>query len=125
MFFLEINPGMKEAPLIFSSSVSGDHYISFDDFEKVIDSINKGLARPYLLIKINEYKQIRDLMIYYSKCENLSDNDRKIQKLISTKIKDTGIELRNEIISGYDECIKKLGLKDNVSNLNRYYYKAE
>ena len=118
--YSNINPAIKKTPLIFSESIKGDVYTSFKDFEQVLESINKGLARPVLLIRLNQYKQIRELMNYYTK--NTNEVPHKISEKISTDLNRLGTDLRNEIVDGYLECISKLNLKNNTRELKKYYF---
>jgi hypothetical protein len=121
--YMDVNPIIKNPALLFSESIDGTVYTSFEDFEKVIDSINKGLARPILLIRINQYKQIRELMLYYGRQTKESNLNKKIPDNIRIELNRLSIDLRNEIIDGYKECIKKLNLKNNTKELDSFYYK--
>lgn len=120
--YLDINPDIKYPPLLFSTSIEGDVYTSFDDFEKVIDSINKGLARPILLIRINQYKQIRELMSYYVEQNKKGNPNKKVLDKIHIELNRLSLDLRNEIVDGYKECIKKLNLKNKTKEIDLFYY---
>lgn len=114
-----INPAMKNPPIIFAESIKGHVYISFKDFENVIESINRGLARPRLLIIINQYKQLIDLRNYYSQnhSDPVSQNETTVRGEIQKSIRFIEGELKNEIIEGYKESIRKLNLERNFDQL--------
>jgi hypothetical protein len=114
-----INPAIQIPSILFTESIKGDIYISFKDFEKVITSINKGLARPKLLIIINQYKQLIDLREFYA--QNLSDyttqNEKTVKNEIISNTKYIEQELKLEIIDGYKECVKKLNLESSFETI--------
>lgn len=123
--YSNVNSAIKNPPLIFSESIQGDVYTSFKDFEQVLESINKGLARPVLLIRLNQYKQLRELMNYYAKQSNRTDISDKISIKLSSDLNRIGADLRNEIVDGYLECISKLNLKNNTKELKNYYFESK
>ncbi|WP_321392092.1 hypothetical protein [uncultured Desulfuromusa sp.] len=122
--FLTINPAMEKPHLVFSKSIDGDVYTSIEDFENSIESINKGLARPKLLILINQFLLLINLRKYYVKImENdpLGNNQEKVFEKIKVDINMISKELKMEILNGYKDCIYKLQLENEVNDLSEFF----
>lgn len=102
---------VKEVPII--EIISGENTIlSRSYFFEIINKINGGLATQELLTLLGLYKSLVHL-------ESTLKEDS--EKYIITTIKKVNVEydLYKEIVRGYDECYKKLGL-DKYSNINEW-----
>ncbi|PRA04845.1 MULTISPECIES: hypothetical protein [unclassified Paenibacillus] len=77
------------------------------NFLGVLNSTNRGLARPELLLILNKYEMLIHL-------EELKVRDEKWRKATAEKVK-VEIELVNEIVNGYLESVQKLDISNKSS----------
>ncbi|WP_142415373.1 hypothetical protein [Hathewaya massiliensis] len=113
---------IKEIPIISvkeneyknGERIGGISILTQEDFWKIINGINGGLATQELLTLIALYRSLVDL-------EESLKRSEKTEEFLTATIKKIKVEydLYKEIVRGYTECYKKLGL-DKYSKIEQW-----